>query len=138
MKAEHLLLKRDIYYIARKAPNDRTISDYDYPGSDWGQEKIAEFFTMPDRWTADSLFSWRQSVEFPLEADQFFVLGDNSPASKDSRLWADHKNPEYYVRRELLIGQALFIYWPASLNKIPYLNWPFPLFPNFKEMGFVR
>ncbi len=68
----------------------------------------------------------------------FFVLGDNSPASKDSRLWATVENPEYFVRRELLIGQALFIYWPASLNKIPYLNIPFPLFPNFKEMGFVR
>ena len=36
-----------------------------------------------------------KSVEFPLaakipgrpEKDQFFVLGDNSPQSKDSRLW---------------------------------------------------
>ena len=39
---------------------------------------------------------------------------------------------------ELLIGKALFIYWPHSWNKIPYVNIPFPLFPNFARMGFVR
>jgi Signal peptidase, peptidase S26 len=136
---EHLLLKRDIYYIAKNTSGEHQISDYEFPGtSSWRADKLAEFFADPNRWTADSLFSWRRSVEFPLETNQFFMLGDNSPASKDSRLWADSENPEYYVRRELLIGQALFIYWPASLNKIPYLNLPFPLFPNFKEMGFVR
>jgi signal peptidase I len=138
LKVEHLLLKRDIYYIAKNASREFEISDYEFPAAGWLAEKFAEFFADPERWTRDSLFSWRRNVDFPLEADQFFVLGDNSPASKDSRLWATSENPEYFVRRELLIGQALFIYWPASLNKIPYLNWPFPLFPNFKEMGFVR
>ncbi|HEX4143900.1 MAG TPA: signal peptidase I [Pirellulales bacterium] len=135
VKTEHLLLKRDVYYIAANASEN---GDYDFPGAPWGPDKFAEFFTMPKRWSSTSLFSWRRSAEFLLEADQFFMLGDNSPQSKDSRVWADSSNPEYYVRRELLIGQALFIYWPASHNKIPYLNIPFPLFPNFKQMGFVR
>jgi len=135
VKAEHLLLKRDVYYIAANASEN---GDYDFPGANWGAEKIAEFFSMPKRWDSTSLFSWRRSAEFLLEADQFFMLGDNSPQSKDSRVWANSDNPEYFVKRDLLIGQALFIYWPASLNKIPYVNIPFPLFPNFKEMGFVR
>jgi signal peptidase I len=73
-------------------------------------------------------------VDFPLKADQFFVLGDNSACSKDGRLWG----PEYWVSRELLIGKALFIYWPHSWNKIPYVNIPFPFFPNFARMRLVR
>ncbi len=140
VKVEHLLLKRDIYYIAKKASHEsqEVITDYDFPGSAFGVWKISpDFFASPDEWTRDSLFSLRRSVEFQLEADQFFVLGDNSPMSKDSRLWAEGR-PEFYVRRELLIGQALFIYWPASHNRIPYLSIPFPLFPNFQDMGFIR
>ncbi len=109
------------------------MSDYDYPSE---PDKLPNSRD-PGRWARDSLFSWRRSVEFQLEADQFFALGDNSPQSKDSRLWADGGS-EFYVRRELLIGQALFIYWPASHNRIPYVNIPFPLFPNFKDMGFIR
>ena len=138
VKVEHLLLKRDIYYIAKKASGEYVISDYDFPGASWDAERFADFFAMPDRWAANSLFSCRRSVEFTLEADQFFVLGDNSPASKDSRLWATRENPEFFVRRDLLIGKALFIYWPASLDKIPYLNFPLPFFPNYQKMGFVR
>ncbi len=42
------------------------------------------------------------------DKDQFFVLGDNSAQSSDGRLWKG----EYWVDRELLIGKALFIYWP--------------------------
>ena len=56
-------------------------------------------------------------------AKQFLMLGDNSAASKDSRLWEqDSEYPggpplEYYVRRDLLLGKALFIYWPHSWDK---------------------
>jgi signal peptidase I len=111
VKVEHLLLKRDVYYIAANATEN---GDYDFPGSPWGAEKFADFFAMPQRWDSTSLFSWRRSVEFPLDADQFFMLGDNSPQSKDSRVWADSRNPEYYVRRPLLIGPVQLIYWPPA------------------------
>ena len=47
-------------------------------------------------------------LEFPLESDQFFVLGDNSAASKDGRLWID----VHYVDRRLLLGRAISIVWP--------------------------
>ncbi len=63
---------------------------------------------------------------------QFLVLGDNSPASKDSRLWKENPGDMHYVERKLLIGKALFIYWPHSRTDI------FPLCPNFSRMGFVR
>lgn len=41
--------------------------------------------------------------------NSYFVLGDNSTSSKDSRFWG-------FVPKENLLGQALIIYWP--LNRI--------------------
>ena len=73
-----------------------------------------------------------ESVEFEMKDQQYFVLGDNSPASKDSRLWRDISSDPYWVDRNLLIGKALFIYWPHSRSDI------FPFCPNIPRMGFVR
>ncbi len=47
--------------------------------------------------------------------DEFLMLGDNSPRSNDSRLWA----PPHTVSRHLLIGKAFFVYWPHG---VPFLN----------------
>ena len=102
-------------------------------------------------------FTSERPPEFPLKEDQFFMLGDNSPSSKDGRLWpGDWLYPEaqsrrdlwnrgdlrveYYVRRDLLIGKALFIYWPHSWPITVFgQTLPFPLaWPNFHRMHFVR
>jgi len=42
-------------------------------------------------------------------ADSFFVMGDNSASSKDSRYWG-------FVPRNNILGEAMLIYWP--LNRI--------------------
>jgi signal peptidase I len=36
------------------------------------------------------------------------------------------------VRRDLLTGKALVIYWPHSWRR------PIPFFPNFQRMGLIR
>jgi signal peptidase I len=60
--------------------------------------------------------NYEHSVEFPpLKSDEFFVLGDNSPASLDSRLWDD----THAVPRHAMLGKAFFIYWPHG---VPFLN----------------
>ncbi len=38
-------------------------------------------------------------------ADEFFMLGDNSLASQDSRYWGQ-------VPQRMLLGQAIWVYWP--------------------------
>ncbi len=65
--------------------------------------------------------------DFPLEPGQYFMLGDNTASSKDAREWAYH-----YVEEELLIGRALFIYWPHPVRG------PLPWTPNWKRMKFIR
>ena len=42
---------------------------------------------------------------------EFFVLGDNSGSSHDSRFWG-------FVPRRLLIGQAICIFWPPNRMRI--------------------
>jgi signal peptidase I len=72
-------------------------------------------------------------VDFQLNADQYFALGDNSAKSRDSRLWSAPQ-----IDRDLLKGKALLIYWPHSWHRIPYVNIPFPYFPNFSRMHFIK
>jgi signal peptidase I len=119
MEVQHLRISRDIYYIADRfdrGDGHRTITEH-------------------------------AAVEFSLGADQFLMLGDNSDKSQDSRLWAPvvweqsgQEHDEYYVKRDLLVGKALFIYWPHSWDEIQADGWhiPFPFFPNFGRMKLVR
>jgi len=133
-----LQVSRDIYYIAQRYQSSSAagaLTDFDTwnnPYRGGSREDVATVLSNPNRWDA---FAKTRSVEFALDEDQFFMLGDNSAESKDSRLW---ENGEYYVNRELLIGKALLIYWPHSLNQIPGTPIPFPFFPNFWRMGLIR
>ncbi len=49
---------------------------------------------------------------YKLDEDEYFVLGDNSPASSDSRRWQHPGVPE-----RNLIGKAFFVFWPVHEMK---------------------
>lgn len=62
-----------------------------------------------------------------LRPNQFFVCGDNSAASLDARLWGE---PDPWVAatidstigvvpRDLMIGKAFFVYFPAMHRDRP-------------------
>ena len=84
--------------------------------------------------------------DFPLEADQFFMLGDNSSASKDSRAWGTPEAPLHHVDRRLLIGRALVVFWPHAVptawnrTVVERCGWELrlPCLPNFARMRFVK
>jgi len=132
LRVSHLKILRDIYYIADGNPRDRgyggLITDFS-PDVPLSTVLSPNFLCDPRMWDA---FDHLKVIQpFVLGEDRFLVLGDNSAKSKDSRLWG-LEGFDYYVKRELLIGKALFIYWPHSWDS------PVWFFPNFARMGFVR
>ncbi len=135
VRASRLRIFRDIYYIAQTVGSG---PEFDLSvAAHLGPE---QFLSDPKHW---DVFAARHAIDFALHEDQFLALGDNSAASKDSRLWSGDLDPEGrhpypYVSRDLLIGKALYVYWPHSWHKLPGLPIPFPYFPNFARMGFVR
>jgi signal peptidase I len=129
---KRLRVFRDIYYIADKSSGSGywdLLNDYGNHLSVYDDVvEVLRVFRTPEQWETTPWFGWRGQEDFPLEEDQFFPLGDNSPQSKDGRLWTPHR----FVQRRYLTGKALFIYWPHSWDR------PVPFFPNFQRMGFVR
>jgi hypothetical protein len=73
------------------------------------------------------------------------MLGDNSPQSKDSRLWWEI-GPHLLCRGEAyqigtvpedqLIGRAFFVYWPSGFR--PAWAMRIALVPNVGEMRWIR
>lgn len=138
LRVRRLRVLRDVYYIATSAHDQSTDSDY---GGRWEGDSaaIVETLTDPRRWGTTDLFASRQDVSYRLSSDQFFPMGDNSPQSKDARLWSyltaeGEEKPPPYVQRDMLIGKAVFIYWPHSWNfpKVPFI------IPNFQRIGLIR
>ncbi len=113
----HLKVMRDVYYRADRIDNRR-------PG--WG--------------TATNPILLRETPE------DFFCCGDNSPQSKDSRLWTDvckmlrdREPPNEYrmgtVPGDQMIGRAFFVYWPSGLR---FSKDTMPVIPNVGRMRLIR
>ena len=78
---------------------------------------------------------------FSIGEDEFFVCGDNSPHSYDSRKWYDpgkgNKGKSYaagIVPRDYLMGKAFFLYWGDAYKP---LGSTLPIIPNFSEMKVI-
>ena len=139
LTVNRLKVCRDIYYTSAVSESDITNE------SGWGshpevKDQIYSFLRTPETWktvNAKKYFSAKKFGKTPMfqlkkgatiAQDQFLPMGDNSPNSLDGRFWYRRN----YVQRDMLIGQATFIYWPHMVNK------PFRMCPNFWEMGFIR
>jgi len=123
----HLLVQRDVHYFH----NDR----------------FASFPTEP--WAPST--GWGSSVSpIYLRQGEYFMLGDNTAASKDSRLW-DERGQHLIDRgsafqlgtvpRDQMIGKAFFVYWPSGQRldwlPIPILN-RLGLIPDVGKMRWIR
>jgi signal peptidase I len=133
LEISRLAVLRDVYYIATTERLLRTTTDAmhsDYPN--WRRGDLAN----PQAWNR---FLTRRAVEFPIENEQLFAMGDNSPFSQDARVWTI--SPTYkgqpggaYLDRRLLIGKAICVFWPHSWGAVPGL----PVLPGFPNLGDVR
>ena len=157
LSISRLEVLRDIYYIAvdHHDPQIRALwsrqayfTDYLAPDSTKTLEdgtRLAalnhprDLFRDPGTWQR---FSTRNQRDFPIQEKQLFVMGDNSPASQDCRLWAN-ANPDGskpggpYMDRRLMIGKAVCVFWPHSWGQIPGAS-ALPGFPGFGDMRLVR
>ena len=147
---DRLQVLRDIYYIAVSAEDHSPhFVDYDPVGQ---ATQTPEGVPLPPLRNDRQLFvdaaTWprfltRKTKEFVVKKDQFFVMGDNSPASLDCRLWKGQREQHKgipggaYLDRQLLTGKAICVFWPHSWGSIPGLN-KLPGFPNFGDMRIVR
>lgn len=103
VEISHLLLERDIYY---------TNADFLDSSRNW-----RALLSDPERYG-----EFAESIEaqyFYLGEDEYFVLGDNSPRSYDSRLWNQRAYHPHAVPRSLMMGKGFFIFWPHG---IPFMN----------------
>lgn len=96
-------------------------------------------------------YGWAsQQSPIMLRENEFFMLGDNTSASRDSRIWdsvcahLDARGEDYQlgtVPRDQLIGKAFFVYWPSG-HRIPWLprigNWTWSIIPDVGRMRTIR
>jgi len=85
LPGEKVLIKEGKIYINGEVLNNPLISCRYYYSDNEGKYGIGKEIEVPP--------------------DSYYVLGDNSINSKDSRYWG-------FVPKKYLIGKALFIYWP--------------------------
>ncbi len=107
-----LLIERDIYYRA-------DLTEHDFRRNDQGRFRrdLARYLDRPDDWSRRYLQEAEMdSVEIKVTEDGYLALGDNSPRSRDSRLWSPALQS---VPRKFLVGKAFYIYWPHG---VPFMN----------------
>ena len=133
-RASRLTLRRDLYYRGSFRGPDTVAPSYrETEGSlgvpvvfhdvDPGRvRELAGFADDPDYYgpkyrehlLADRPDADPRVFELTLDADEYLMLGDNSPSSLDSRLWANTRGAprRHAVPRDALVGTAFAIYWP--------------------------
>jgi len=77
-----------------------------------------------------------------LKDGEYFMLGDNSPNSADSRWWdrpgVGNNQLEYrpgIVPSEYLVGKAFFVYWPSGFRLFD--GFPLRVVPDIGRMRFI-
>ncbi len=75
-------------------------------------------------------------VEAPylLDVDEFFVLGDNSPISNDSRFWAGSP----VVRGDLFVGKPFLVHLPGQVTSLKVFGRPIGWIPDPREIRYIR
>jgi hypothetical protein len=119
-----LLLRRDIYYRAERVEDDAQFPTRSGSGEDlddFVKNRLRDLLSSPAEY-ATLYNSKAGAVEFAtLRDDEYFVMGDNSPRSQDSRLWTNKRAAvnRHAVPRQAMVGKAFVIYWPHG---VPFLN----------------
>jgi signal peptidase I len=102
-----LTLWRDTYYTLNPGKADATSLENTSSG-----EEVHQILSTPSRW--EDLRTLDAKTLY-VQPDYFLCMGDNSPASSDGRSWG-------LVPRRLLLGRALWVYYPFWFPVWPLNN----------------
>jgi signal peptidase I len=142
--ASDLVLKRDIYYTQTPGRVDYGIVWEDrFPRT---PRELFDFLSDPTRFAA---LANVRSHEYQIGSDRFFMMGDNSPCSKDSRGWGridsewdESDRKPWEVPRSLVTGKAFYVYWPHGVPVWPDFglshDFRVPFRPYFERMKWIR
>ena len=146
LELRHVRLMRDVFYTQPSLGEIPDGPEGNYARGDRSARKGLR------AWAAmDNPIKLSRHTDDPAkhDLDEFFVLGDNSPASLDGRLWLraapslrlfdEDDNRQYQlgtVPRYNMIGKAIFVYWPSGFRTPGLPQWP--LLPNVGRMRMIR
>lgn len=127
LELRHLAVMRDIYYR-----DDVNIEIFVSPSQPINETAARKYAGRPGWATRDNPMLLRDG--------EYFMLGDNSPASYDSRRWwqeGEHlANRDYRVGTvpaDQLVGRAFFVYWPSW-----YRLFGLRVIPNIGQMRWIQ
>jgi signal peptidase I len=124
VEVSHLQIHRDIYYQSTHEQQTQDFSPLSSHLEEWlpcsSHAHPRNLLSNPAAWW-ESYQTCHREARFDLGPDEFLMLGDNSPKSKDSRLWENDRRAKHRhaVPRSALVGKAFYIYWPHGQ---PFLN----------------
>lgn len=139
-RLRHLAIERDVYYRSADIQEKVGLRSV-VPGDPASQVKVYNpYVNWPGWGTSGHPILLRDG-----EIRDYFMCGDNSHASKDSRLWweigphLEYLGDAYQigtVPEQELTGKAFFVYWPAGYRR----SWSsgIGVIPNFGRMRWIR
>lgn len=79
----------------------------------------------------------RRAIDAPvhLRSNEYFVLGDNSPVSKDSRSWSERA----ILTSEMLLGKPLVVHLPSRKQRFRIGSWQTEIrIPELSRIRYIR
>jgi hypothetical protein len=96
--------------------------------------KVSQLKLYRDVYYTDTRAHHAVNRPYELSDDDYFVLGDNSPVSHDSRRW---EKPE--VHRSLLIGKPFLVHLPSKPGSLRFGNREVHLrIPDWERIRFLK